>query len=66
MTHNNNGFNAMLTTAQKTETTVVLTMTNPTDYRECRLEGDYYVHVLHSAWRVHKDDPSIVRVLPKA
>ena len=34
------------------------------DARECRKDGDYFVHVLNSAFAVHKDDARILSVRP--
>jgi len=29
------------------------------DVRECRKDGDFFVHVLNSGFRIHKDDRRI-------
>ena len=47
----------MLLTSKMTYIIVTLN-----DVRECRKEGDFFVHLLNSAWRIHKDDERIIRV----
>ena len=36
------------------------------DVRECRLEDDWFVHVLHSGCIIHKDDKRIKEIKPLA
>jgi hypothetical protein len=33
------------------------------DVRECELDGDWFIHVLHRSWRMHRDDPRITEII---
>jgi hypothetical protein len=32
------------------------------DVRECELDGDVFVHVLNTSYRIHRDDKRIVKI----
>jgi len=46
----------------KKSTPAVYIITIGRDVRECQREGDFYVHVLNSAWRIGIDDNRIQKI----